>query len=146
MAYRCGGITGEGEFYLDLLHLPFRDGSVDLLYCCHVLNMVEDDLAAMKEVHRVMAADGVALLQVPAFYKGDHSLESKTPEESMRLFGDSSMYRIYSDADYISRLQSTGFFVRKFLASDLPGPLIEKHQLKNEVLHACFKRRPDGIE
>ena len=142
MTYRCGGITGQGEFYLDLLNLPFRNDSVDLLYCCHVLNMVPDDVAGMREVFRVMSPCGVALLQVPAFHQGTASVESRSAEESMSLFHDPLMYRCYSDPDYVARLQSVGFHVRHLLASELPQELVRKHQLKNEVLHACFKQDP----
>ena len=61
MTYRCGGITGTGSEYLDLLELPMEDQSVDLIYCCHVLNMVQDDFAAMREA---IAAPGPAAILV----------------------------------------------------------------------------------
>ncbi len=139
MTYRSGGITGQGEFYLDLLNLPFEAKSVDLLFCCHVLNMVQDDLAAMKEVFRVLKDDGVALLQVPAFYEGPGSLESSSPEESLLLFNDSLMSRRYSDCDYVARLESVGFCVQHLRAKDFSDEKIQRHQLKGEVLHACSK-------
>ena len=143
MAYRCGGITGQGEFFLDLLNLPFEDGSVDLLYCCHVLNSLQDDNAAMREVFRVMRPGGVALLQVPAFYQGTTTLETNSYAERMSVFNDEGIFRCYTDADYVERLNQAGFQVRHFLASGLPPDLIRRHSLKNEVVHACYKQRSE---
>lgn len=139
MTYRCGGITGQGEFYLDLLNLPFKDGTVDLLYCCHVLNSLQDDRKAMKEVFRVMSPTGIALLQVPAFFQGATTLETNSLAERMTTFNDEGIFRCYTDADYIARLQSVGFHVRHLLAAELPPDLVKKHQLKREVVHACCK-------
>jgi SAM-dependent methyltransferase len=142
MTYRCGGITGQGEFFLDLLNLPFRNNSVDLLYCCHVLNSLQDDRAAMKEVFRVLSPRGVALLQVPAFYHGATTLETNSLEERMATFHDEGIFRCYTDADYVARLQTAGFRVQHLLASELSSSLVQIHQLKSEVLHACFKQEP----
>lgn len=141
MTYLCGGITGIGPEYIDLLNLPMEDQSVDLIYCCHVLNMVEDDLAAMREVRRVLRPSGVALLQVPAFYSGETTLESVDEEDRKRKFSDPMMYRCYTDLDYVHRLNRCGFRVARFRASDFEPSLVQRHQLKQEVLHACYLDR-----
>lgn len=142
MTYRYGGITGQGDCFIDLLNLPFPDNSVDLLFCCHVLNSLQDDRAAMKEVFRVMSPTGIALLQVPAFYQGETTLETNSLAERMATFHDEGIFRCYTDADYVARLQTAGFRVRHFLAAELPSELVRRHQLKSEVLHACFKHGP----
>ena len=142
MRYRCGGITGCGDEFLDLLNLPFADGSVDLLYCCHVLNSLQNDKAAMKEVHRVMKPDGVALLQVPAFFQGAATLETNSLEERLSIFHDEGIFRCYTDGDYVERLSSVGFRVHHLWAEQLPQDVLVRHQLKKEVLHVC--RREDG--
>ena len=41
---------------LDVEHLPFRDRSVDYLYCSHVLEHVDDPLRACREIQRVAKA------------------------------------------------------------------------------------------
>jgi SAM-dependent methyltransferase len=138
MTYHCGGITGTGLEYLDLLDLPMEDQSVDLIYCCHVLNMVQDDFAAMREVRRVLRPAGVALLQVPAFYAGETTLESVDEEDRQRKFSDPMMYRCYTDLDYVHRLNRCGFRVERFLASHFDPAVVQRHQLKQEVLHACY--------
>jgi Methyltransferase domain len=49
----------------DLTNLSFDDGSFDLVYCSHVLEHIKDDQAAIREVRRVLAPGGIAVLPVP---------------------------------------------------------------------------------
>lgn len=139
MHYRAGSITGTGEQYIDLLDLPFADASVALVYCCHVLNSLQDDLAAMREVFRVLRPDGSAILQVPAFHQGATTLETHSREERMAAFGDDGISRCYTNADYESRLQSVGFEVIAFRAGEVSDQLVAHLQLKREILHICRK-------
>lgn len=135
--YRSGSITGQHEQYLDLLSLPFADGSVAAMYCCHVLNSLQADRQAMREVCRVMHAQGIALLQVPAFHKGATTLETHSLEERLAVFGDAGISRCYTNDDYEQRLREAGFAVTAFRTNDLPQNLVRKFALKNEVLHIC---------
>jgi SAM-dependent methyltransferase len=47
--------------------LPFTDGSFDLVTALDVVEHLDDDLAGLKEMHRVLRPGGSALLFVPAF-------------------------------------------------------------------------------
>ncbi len=137
MTYRPGGIKGIGAEHLDLRGLPFADRSIHLFYCCHVLNAMQEDRQAMAEIHRVMHPQGVALLQVPAFHQGDQTLETHSLTERMAAFHDEGIYRCYTDEDYISRLNAVGFHVEHFRATEQPAELVQRTQLKQEVLHVC---------
>ncbi|EMI17900.1 SAM dependent methyltransferase [Rhodopirellula maiorica SM1] len=138
MAYRSGNISASGEQYMDILDLPFADQSVDLFYCCHVLNSMNNDLRAMREVLRVLRPSATAVLQVPAFYQGDTTLEAGAGEEQrIRLFHDNGISRCYTDTDYVHRLETTGYDVRHFRATDLPEWQVNRYALKAEVLHVC---------
>lgn len=140
MHYRGGGITGVGDTHLDLLAMPFASDSVSLLYCCHVLNCLQDDRQAMREVCRVMRADGVAVLQVPAFCQGPDTIETQSLDQRLSTFSDAGIYRCYTNADYEQRLRDAGFDVVAHRATQVPSALIDRHQLKSEVLHVCRKR------
>ena len=139
MRHVSGGITGVGDNYLDLLALPFADDSVDLVYCCHVLNSLADDCAAMREVARVLQPSGVAILQVPAFFTGPTTLEPTSDRERLAAFHVEGIYRCYPNDDYERRLDDAGFDVHAFRAATLDAGLVERCQLKREVLHVCTK-------
>jgi SAM-dependent methyltransferase len=47
--------------------LPFAAGSFDAVLALDVLEHLDDDLAAAREIHRVLARGGVAIVTVPAF-------------------------------------------------------------------------------
>lgn len=141
MQLRAGGISGKGAAHLDLLNLPFESRSVDAVYCCHVLNSLQDDIAAMREVHRVVRDDGIAILQVPAFHTGAETVETKGRDDRVARFGDEGIYRCYTPDDYVARLESVGFAVSPFRARDLPSRDVERSALADEVLHCC-RRAP----
>lgn len=54
------------ENSLDMASIDRRDGSYDWLIANHVLEHVEDDFAAMRELRRIITGDGVIQLTVPS--------------------------------------------------------------------------------
>ena len=52
---------GEAE------HLPYEDSAFDLVTGLDVVEHLDDDLAGLKEMHRVLRPEGRALIFVPAF-------------------------------------------------------------------------------
>jgi SAM-dependent methyltransferase len=54
-----------GMRQLDVSDLPFADGSWDLILCNHVITYVEDDRRALAELARVLAPDGLLVMQNP---------------------------------------------------------------------------------
>ena len=51
---------GQKLICADIYHLPFRDKSVDFLWCTHVLEHCEDPVAACKELQRVAKSGHIA--------------------------------------------------------------------------------------
>jgi SAM-dependent methyltransferase len=49
----------------DLLSLPFADGSFDLILCSHVIEHINADVNALRELKRVLAPNGMLLIGVP---------------------------------------------------------------------------------
>lgn len=59
---------GAGEVISgSVLEMPFADDSFDLATCLDVIEHLEDDLAALRELRRVVAPDGSLLVTVPAY-------------------------------------------------------------------------------
>ena len=137
MRYLAGGISGTGDAYLDLRRLPFADGKVDLVYCCHVLNSMDEDREAMRELRRVLSPRGVAILQVPAFEAGPITVETSGLEDRLRVFGDEGISRRYTNDDFMARLRTAGFAVLEYRADSLLPAERARLQLKLEHLHVC---------
>jgi SAM-dependent methyltransferase len=102
--------------------MPFADKSFDIVTALDVVEHLDDDIAGLKEMNRVMADDGRALIFVPAF---------------MWLWGvqdDISNHRIrYTKAQIVERLEKAGFEVERatyanitFFAPVLAGRAIMK--------------------
>ena len=108
---------------MNLTSLPFSDGAFDAIYCSHVLEHVEDDRAAIRELRRVCAKNAWAILQVPI--TADETFEDPAitdPEQRFKVFGQHDHVRRYGP-DYVDRLAAGGFdtetiFAREFLSPE----------------------------
>lgn len=82
--YICGDFFAKGYMYppyvhnMNVLNLPFADGDFDMVMCNHVLEHIEDDRKAMRELFRVLKKGGVGLLQVPMSNILDKTLEDSS--------------------------------------------------------------------
>ncbi len=111
----------SGQFFadtrLDITDIDAADNSVDVVICYHVLEHVEDDQKAMRELYRILKKGGRALIQTP-FKEGDMDEDAGvvTPLDRMRRFGQSDHVRMYSVPGLRGRLALNGFqvTVRKF--------------------------------
>lgn len=128
----------------DVMNLPFAASSFDAVICNHVLEHVSDDRAAMSEILRVLKPEGWALLQVPIALALNETIEdstAKTDADRIRLFGQSDHLRLYSAADYVARLEETGFHVSVTnRASELAEDAINKYALvPEEQIFVCTR-------
>ncbi|MCW4025657.1 MAG: class I SAM-dependent methyltransferase [Candidatus Bathyarchaeota archaeon] len=106
---------------IDLRKNSFSSNSFDAIICNHVFEHIIDDISAMKELYRVLKADGWAVLQIPYSPMLAETFEDSSVisgEECERVFGQSGHVRIYSKNDYVKRLQSVGFIVEEIKLTD----------------------------
>lgn len=128
----------------DILDLPFKDNSFDVIICNHVLEHIEDDKKAMQELYRVLKPNGMGIFQIPQ----DLSLEKTyedfsiiSPVERTKHFGQYDHVRIYG-RDYFDTLRNVGFEVQEIDYSKKITPeLLKKYCLvKGEILPVCYKK------
>lgn len=115
--------------HTDLTDLDFADQSFSAVYCSHVLEHINDDLRAMKEIHRVLTPDGWAILNVPITAEatfGDPEIVD--PDERFRLYGQHDHVRRYGP-DYVDRLVASGFIVDVVTAADLAPEATRRTEL-----------------
>ena len=99
----------------DICDLPFKKLEFDLIICNHVLEHIDEDLKAMKEIYRVLKKGGVGILQVPIDENSSKTFEDKTitdPKKKSELFGQYDHVRKYG-TDYYDKLKYVGFKVKK---------------------------------
>lgn len=117
--YLSADLEAPAMVRMDITDIAYPDGSFDVIFCSHVLEHVEDDRLAMRELRRVLAPAGWAILLVPI--SPDPTFEDPTvrdPEERVRLFGQHDHVRKYGP-DFEDRLRATGWRVRRVAATDL---------------------------
>jgi predicted SAM-dependent methyltransferase len=101
---------------MDITRINYPDNTFDAILCNHVLEHIQDDIGAMKELLRVLKPEGWAILQVPFSAILENTFEdvSVTAEmEREKVFGQKDHVRIYGK-DYSDRLSSAGFTVQIF--------------------------------
>ena len=127
----------------DIVNLPFTDNSFDVVLCNHVLEHIQDDTKAMKELFRVMKKGGMGVFQVPQDLNRDVTFEDNSitdPKERAKIFGQYDHVRVYG-RDYFDKLRSVGFKVEEVNYSQkVSSELSSRYRLmEGELLPVVFK-------
>jgi SAM-dependent methyltransferase len=128
---------GRADLAADITDLPLEDRAFDLVICSHVLEHVADDGAALRELARVTAPNGEALLLTPVSYGLEATVEdpSATPEERLRRFGQDDHVRVYG-RDFADRLTGAGLEADRFDPDSLPTRQRDLWGLRTEFPYA----------
>jgi SAM-dependent methyltransferase len=119
--YVCGDLFTKGYSYpqhvqnLNILNMPYDENTFDLIICNHVLEHIQTDILAMKELQRVLKRGGQAILQVPISKNNFKTFEDSSitdPKQREKVFGQFDHVRIYGQ-DYTDRLKESGFKVNR---------------------------------
>ena len=101
------------KLHFDVQQIPLEDESIDVVICNHILEHVEDDRKALRELHRILRKGGWGVVLVPQDYERESTFEDDSitdPKERTRIFGQYDHRRIYG-RDYAKRLAEAGFEV-----------------------------------
>ena len=132
----------DDQLDLQDLHL-YKDLSFDVFVCSHILEHVDDDIKAMKELYRILKPGGLGIAMVPIIEsvietKDDPSIK----DENLRLkyFGQSNHVRLYAKLQFIQRLESVGFKVKLYGVDYFGEVLFEKSGItQKSVLYIVEK-------
>ncbi len=124
---------------MSITDIGFEDETFDVVIANHVLEQVDDDRRALRQVYRVLRPGGYAILQVDVDRRRESTIEDPrfSPEERAQHYGFADEVRLYG-LDYSDRLVAAGFAVE---LSDYVRQLdVTRYALdQNEVIYVCRK-------
>ena len=94
----------------DMFHLPYADGSFDVVIVANALHIVPEPEKALGEIRRVLKDDGVLI--APTFTHGDNGFGGRVRAFCMELAGF-PLHSRWTGAAYRSFLEENGWEVGK---------------------------------
>jgi SAM-dependent methyltransferase len=95
----------------------YADDQYDFFICSHVLEHVDDDKKALRELYRILKPGGQGILMVPVVLGLDEIDEDPAvvdEGERWRRFGGDDHVRLYSKAGFVERVTGAGFLVHQY--------------------------------
>lgn len=130
------------EHQVDVTNIQFQDKMFDIIMCSNVIEHVQEDKLAMKELYRVLKDDGIAFIDVPVFYDLQRTLENvdgvTTPELQKKIYGWRGHVRKYG-RDYKERLEEVGFKVEEITTNDIEKSYAKKIGILGNELAANYR-------
>lgn len=113
---------GAAMEVMDITAIEKPEASFDAILCTHVLEHVDDDGRAMRELRRVLAPGGWAAFQVPMHGEvTDEGVPGLTGAERLERFWQADHVRLYG-RDFGDRLRAAGFAVEVVDLRELIAP------------------------
>ena len=113
----------------DMFHLPYADGSFDVIIVANALHIVPEPEKALREIRRVLRDGGV--LVAPTFTHADNSFLGKVKAFFMKLAGF-PLHSKWTSREYLAFLRENGWTVRKSTVLKASFPLTYVECIKSE--------------
>ncbi len=121
----------------------YAEGAFDAFICSHVLEHVQDDLKALRELFRILKPGGWGILMAPIILALDKTDEDPLLEdkgERWRRFGQDDHVRIYSRSGFVERAEAVGFVVKQYGQKYFGADAFGKHGISDKsVLYVVEK-------
>jgi predicted SAM-dependent methyltransferase len=106
----------------DLTHLSFKNNSIDMFICSHILEHIDEDEKAMRELFRTLKRGGTGIVMVPLLLtlpKTYYDPSIKKEADRLKHYGQADHVRVYSKKDFLLKLKKVGFFVKQYTIDQL---------------------------
>jgi len=121
----------------------YSEGQFDAFICSHVLEHIDEDVKAMKELYRILKQGGWGIAMVPINLALKEIYENPTVKEvgdRWKHFGQDDHVRMYSKQGFVDRLKSAGFKVDQLDISYFGEDSFRKHGIHpRSVLYIANK-------
>ena len=109
-------LMNDVDYKVDMMDMPFDDESFDFFICSHVLEHVDSDDQAIKELYRITKPGGCGILMVPIILGLEKTVEDPSVKDEAgrwRLYGQGDHVRLYAHNDYVNKICLHGFRVEE---------------------------------
>jgi SAM-dependent methyltransferase len=109
------GVTHQ----VDITQTKLPDASYDVVIANHVLEHIDDDRQAMREIFRLLKPGGIAVLSVPINASRQETYENPAVTDDAHRFAHFSAvdHVRYYGLDFVTRLEAVGFSTSIFRMS-----------------------------
>jgi SAM-dependent methyltransferase len=119
VSYRTADLYAEGvDDRADIMDMRmYKDDQFDFFICSHVLEHVDNDRKALRELYRILKPGGQGILMVPIILcleEIDEDQDIVDEGERWRRFGQYDHVRLYSKKGFIERVRETGFLIHQY--------------------------------
>ena len=120
--YICGDLDTHYKAYTEIQQIDvtdlsrFEDGFFDYVIMNHVLEHVKDERAALREIRRCLAQNGMLIISFPICpeMKTQEYPNVTTDADKLKLYGQTDHVRLYG-SDAHAHLQAYGFHVKSLV-------------------------------
>ena len=126
------------------LPYPFEDNRFDLVEADHVIEHLPAVFDVMREIHRILAPGGRAVIRVPHFSRGfSHPEHKRGFDATFPYYFDPSFPGGYTGVHFISESVRLRWFAQPYLKKTvLPGPLFQVGRGVGKVLDTAANLSP----
>lgn len=135
--YVTSNITKEESMVIDITDMPEDISFFDVIIAVHLLEHIQDDFKAMRELFRVLNPGGRAIIMVPILEPA--TVEGDSFKGTKEHVDNPDHVRSYG-MDVIDRLKAAGFEVEVIdTANCCCERDVVKHGLLDEIIFVCHK-------
>ncbi|MBN4072123.1 class I SAM-dependent methyltransferase [Flavobacteriales bacterium AH-315-E23] len=137
------------DIKMNIQDIPYENNYVDAILCYHVLDHVDDDKEAMREMFRVLKPGGWAIIQSSIDINREITFDdpnARSPEQRLKVFGQADRARRYG-LDFPQRLENSGFRVEKvqYAKEQVEGDIARYGLSENDTFYLCTKQEDNAM-
>lgn len=121
----------------------YKNNSVDIFLCAHILEHVTDDTKAIKELYRILKPGGWGIIMVPILLSINKISEDPnitSENDRWKYFGQGDHVRMYSKKGFLQRLSNVGFKIKQLDKSYFGSKLFKKYGISpKSILYVVLK-------
>lgn len=107
-------LADDVDYKIEMMVMPFDDESFDFFICSHVLEHVERNDQAIKDLYKITKRVGCEILMAPIIMGLKKTIEDSSVKDDggrWKLNGENDRVRLYAHDDYVNKIRTFGFRV-----------------------------------